>query len=194
MFLVGDPPEKRINDFLRSQENESFSYEEIGASRAGSPLVPGYVVDHNRIRLGSGGKVFAQAVDALRDWRMFELGWVEICWPNAPIEVDAAVAVLGSHYSFSSLNACRIVYTIEEKAEVSRFGFAYGTLPGHAARGEERFTVEWNRRDDSVWYDLYAFSKPNHLLAEFGKPFVRRLQRRFARDSMRAMARSVRPR
>ena len=193
MFLIGAPPEKRINDFLKSQENESFSYEEIGASRAGSPLVPGYVADHNRIQLGSGEKTFSQAVGAVQGWRMFDLGWVEVCWPNAPIEVDATVAVLGSHYGFSSLNACRIVYTVEEEGEVERFGFAYGTLPGHAAKGEERFIVEWDRRDDAVWYDLYAFSKPNHLLAEVGKPFVRRLQRRFAQDSMRVIARAIRP-
>ena len=39
----------------------------------------------------------------------------------------------------------------------SRFGFAYGTLPGHGGSGEERFLIERDR-DDGVWYDILAFS------------------------------------
>lgn len=191
MFLIGTPSREKIDDFLRSQKDEPFSYKEVGASRKGASKIDGYVVDHNRVRLGSGEEVFSRAVDALQNWRMFELGWVKICWPSVPIEVGTSVAVLGSHYGFSSLNACRIVYTVEDEDSVRRYGFAYGTLPEHAARGEERFSVEWNQRDDSVWYDVYAFSKPNHTLAKAGKPFMRGLQRRFARDSMRAMTRAV---
>ena len=152
----------------------------------------GYVVDHNRIRLGTGEEVFARAVEALHGWRMFDVGWVWIRPPDTPVEVGNTVAVLGKHYGFWSLNACRIVYLVEEvNAGVRRSGFAYGTLTEHAESGEERFTVEWNQ-DNEVWYDLYAFSKPNSILAKAGKPFARGLQRRFARDSMRAMARAVR--
>jgi uncharacterized protein (UPF0548 family) len=57
--------------------------------------------------------------------------------------------------------------------------------------GEERFTIEWRREDDSVWYDLLAFSRPRHRLARSGAPLSRRLQRRFARDSLHAMMRAV---
>lgn len=191
MFLPGRPTKKDIDDFLRSQINEPFSYGEVGATRAGSPVVPGYVVDHNRVKLGSGEEAFSRAIRALRGWRMFDLGWVEIQPPGAPVEMGETVAVLGNHYGFSSLNPCRIVYLIEDEGELRRSGFAYGTLPGHAACGEERFTVEWDRKDDSVWYDLYAFSRPNHPLAKVGKPFVRSLQRRFARDSLQVMFRAV---
>ena len=73
------------------------------------------------------------------------------------------------HLRFFSLNACRIVYTIDsggdEDGVIKRYGFAYGTLAEHAERGEERFSVEWHAEDDSVWYDLFAFSWPNHRLA-----------------------------
>jgi len=83
------------------------------------------------------------------------------------------------------------VYLIEEDdGVVRRCGFAYGTLPGHAESGEERFTVEQRRDDGSVSYDLYAFSRPNNLLTRAGYPLARRLQRRFARDSLRAMVRA----
>ena len=55
------------------------------------------------------------------------------------------------------MNACRIVYVIDEQGSSERYGFAYGTLPDHMERGEERFTVEFDTDDQTVWYDLYAF-------------------------------------
>lgn len=98
------------------------------------------------------------------------------------------IAVVVRHLGFWSLNAGRIIYVIdEERGDMSRSGFAYGTLADHAEIGEERFAVEWNRADDSVWYDLYAFSRPAQLLARLGYPISRMLQRRFARESKRAM-------
>ena len=142
-------------------------------------------------RIVEGGETFDRAVAALRAWKMFDVRWVRIFPPGAPIEAGTTVAVLARHYGLWSLNACRIVYLIEEDdGGVRRSGFAYGTLPGHAGSGEERFTVEQRRDDGSVSYDLYAFSRPNNLLARAGYPLARRLQRRFARDSLRAMVRA----
>ena len=84
------------------------------------------------------------------------------------------------------------MYLIEEDEEngLRRHGFAYGTLPEHGERGEERFTIEWDREDGSVFYDIYAFSRPKHFLARVGYPASRLLQRRFARDTKRAMVRA----
>jgi uncharacterized protein (UPF0548 family) len=192
LFLLGEPSEARIIEFVRAQREAPFSYAEVGTSREGAKEVAGYVVDHNRARLGEGEGTFDRAVAALRAWKMFDLGWIRVLPPGAPIEVGSTVGVLTRHHGFRSLNACRIVYLIdEEDGNVCRCGFAYGTLPEHGVRGEERFTVEWRRDDGSVFYDLYAFSRPNHLLAKIGHPLARRLQRRFARDSMRAMIRAV---
>ena len=75
--------------------------------------------------------------------------------------------------------------------EPARRGFAYGTLPGHAESGEERFLVEWDRSDNAVWYDIVAFSRPKHPLARLGYPLTRRTQKRFARDSVAAMRRAI---
>src|SRR6185436_6673895 len=74
-----------------------------------------------------------------------------------------------------------------EAAGIRRFGFAYGTLPDHIERGEERFLIEWDRKDDSVWYDILAFSQPRHPLVRLGAPVARLMQKRFARDSISAM-------
>jgi uncharacterized protein (UPF0548 family) len=101
------------------------------------------------------------------------------------------VAAVFTHFGFWSVNLCRVVYTIDEKGPVDRFGFAYGTLPEHAERGEERFSVEWNHHDDSVWYDILAFSQPQNIFARLGYPVSRGLQRKFVRDSKRSILMAV---
>jgi uncharacterized protein (UPF0548 family) len=122
---------------------------------------------------------------------MFNIGWLQLCWRDAPIEMGTTVAVLAHHLGFWSLNACRIVAVIDEDGDLRQYGFAYGTLPEHVERGRETFVVEWSHKDDSVWYDLWAYSKPRHFLAKLGYPITRALQKRFARDSMKAMLRAV---
>jgi uncharacterized protein (UPF0548 family) len=114
-------------------------------------------------------------------------------WPgDTPLESAQVVAVLAKVCGLWWLNACRIVYVVNEQAgDVVRFGFAYGTLPRHAESGEEQFLVEWDKRDGSVWYSILAFSRPRHWLARLGYPLVRRLQRRFGRESAEAMLRVV---
>jgi uncharacterized protein (UPF0548 family) len=100
------------------------------------------------------------------------------------------VAVLVSQLGFWSLNASRIVYVIDEDGSDKKFGFAYGTLVQHAERGEERFSVEFHSKDQSVWYDVCAFSRPN-FLARLAYPLTRAMQKRFARDSMSGMQKAV---
>jgi uncharacterized protein (UPF0548 family) len=186
LFSFREPSDEAIRQFLSSQRNLPISYKKVGASwEGGAPL--GYAVDSYRLKLGEGPEVYERAVEALRGWRQFDLGWVRLFPPDAPIEVGKTVGVLAWHYGFWSLNPARIVYLIEQTGDVERFGFGYGTLPGHAERGEERFSVEWNREDDSVHYEVFSFSRPKHSLAWLGYPFACRLQRRFARDSKRAM-------
>lgn len=191
MFFLRKPSEAAVRRFISSQENLPFSYENVGASREGA-APRGYVMDRYRVRLGEGPEAYARAVEALREWRQFELGWVRLLPSRAPIEVGETVGVLARHYGFWSLNTARIAYLFEESGAVERFGFGYGTLPGHAERGEERFGVEWNRGlDGSVYYDVFAFSRPNHPLAWPGYPFARLLQKRFRRDSTRVMVEAV---
>ena len=192
MFFFRKPSEDDARRFISSQGDLPFSYEEVGASREGAPP-KGYVVDRYRVKLGEGPEVYERAKEALRTWRQFDLGWVRLLPPGAPIEVGTTVGVLARHYGVWSLNTARVVYLIEESGGVERFGFGYGTLPGHGERGEERFLVEWRPEDSAIYYDVLAFSRPKHPLVWLGYPFVRLLQRRFSRDSKEAMARVVGP-
>jgi uncharacterized protein (UPF0548 family) len=185
MFLLSQPSDLQIDNFITAQRHSDFSYAPLGLTRD-SPLA-GYTVDHNRVRLGSGAECFQAAIKAIHQWKMFDLGWVQLHSSQTPIEKGATVAIVINHLGFWSINACGIVYVIEEQ---HRYGFAYGTLTEHAERGEERFMVEWDHEDDSVWYDLFAVSKPGPM-AKLGYPFTRHLQKRFARDSKKAMTRAT---
>ena len=190
MFLLNKPNESFIRRFLDGQKDSPFSYTEVGASRA-AVAPPRYNVDHNRILLGGGRETFSKAIEAVNNWKMFEVNWLRLCWPDAPIAAGTTVGILVRHLGFWSLNACRVVYVIEEKGAVERYGFAYGTLPAHAERGEERFSVEYHHDGGGVWYDLYAFSQPRHVLARAGYPFSRMLQKQFAGESQKAMLKAV---
>lgn len=119
---------------------------------------------------------------------MFDIPWIRLFPSSAPLCEGQDVAVLARICGVTFLNACRIVYLLDAE---ERFGFAYGTLADHAELGEERFCVERNPMDDSVWYDLYSFSRPSRLIYRAAGPYLRSLQRRFALHSLRAMQRAV---
>jgi uncharacterized protein (UPF0548 family) len=185
MYSLTKPTELEIHNLIAAQREQCFSYFEVGATQGKPPA--GYTVDHNRIQLGSGQEIFERAKAVMRQWQMFQLGWLQLCWPDTPLAVGATVGVLVRALGLWSLNICRIVYLIDEAGPIERFGFAYGTLPEHAERGEERFCLEWRHTDNTVWYDILAFSQPNQFLAKLGYPYVRYLQKCFGRDSKQAM-------
>jgi len=187
MFFLSRPNQKAIAAFLSAQQNQILSYAEVECTRQEAPK--GYVADHNRIEVGRGIDAFKRAKDAVRQWKMFDMPWVDLCWPDTSLVPGATVAVLISHLGFWSLNACKIVYLIDEHGPTEKFGFAYGTLRDHGERGEERFTVEFHS-DQTVWYDLCAFSQPRRL-ARLAYPYTRSLQKRFANDSKLAMLKAV---
>ena len=187
MLLRSQPSEELVRQFISSQRELPFSYAQVGATQSKPPL--GFNVDHNRIKLGAGKEAYARAVAALKEWKQFDLGWVTIVPRRQPLAVGTVVAVQAKVFGLWWLNAAKIVYVINEEAErVERFGFAYGTLQDHVERGEEPFMIEWRRdEDDSVWYDIYAFSRPKHPLTRIGFPLTRALQAQFVRDSMAVM-------
>jgi uncharacterized protein (UPF0548 family) len=189
MLLLRKPTTEMIQAFMEAQARLDLTYSAVGATTTNPPA--GYVVDHTRIRLGEGEKAFAAAKDALERWQQFRLGWLEASPEDTPIKEGQVVAILARSIGMWWLNACRIVVVVDEDGPVRRFGFAYGTLPDHAGSGEERFLVEWDREDDSVWYDILAFSRPRHFLARLGYPWVRRTQKKFGRESAAVMCRAV---
>ena len=179
MFYLHRPSEAEIIQHLLDQHDRPFSYRDVGASNRELPA--GFNVDHHRARLGAGESSFKRARLALTQWKMYPSPFVELCFGDRPVLPGTIIAAMINLGPIWSLNPCRVIYTLEDElpSGVRRFGFALGTLDDHAECGEERFLVEWHRGDDSVWYDILAFSYPRHILAKCLYPYGRWLQRRF---------------
>jgi len=190
MIHFSRPSEDQISTFLSQQQTLDFTYAYVGATK--EELPSGFVVDRSHCCIGQGRQTFEAAKQALVRWQHFQLGWIEPCWPSTPIDAGAVVGILAKWSGLWFINACRIVYVIDQcEAEKSQFGFAYGTLPGHAECGEERFLLVYDEKTQSVDYQILAFSRPNKWFSKVAYPLVRRQQRRFARDSLNAMQTAV---
>ncbi len=182
------PRASDLDDRLARQRPLAFSYPQVGDTAGVFPAS----YDHDRLRvlLGSGEAVFAAGCQALRAWRQFPARWTAIYPTAAPLAEGTNVLMLAHVLWLWWVNGCRIVYTIDEPSLPRRFGFAYGTLPSHVERGEERFLVEMDA-DGRVWYEIAAFSRPRHWLLKLGYPLVRRYQAKFRRESAAAMQAAV---
>lgn len=187
MFQLTRPTLEQVRAFRDQQRAHPPSYACVGWTRDGGDPPHGFTRDHNRERLGTGPAAFAAACDAIRAWHMFPPPLATIEPRGLPIVEGEVAAVVAHALGLWFLNAAQIVYVIDEPR---RFGFAYGTLPGHVESGEERFLVE-HLADDAVWYDLLAISRPRYWGARLAYPVTRHLQRAFARRSKARMAHHV---
>lgn len=188
-WSISPPSKSEVDGFLQEQVGQPFSYREVGGTQGYPPR--GYTYDDNHVRLGEGEAVFHHACAALAAWRMFPTPWTRI----TPVEIGVikpgvTVAMQANALGVWWLNACRIVYLVDQTEPVRRWGFAYGTLPAHVEQGEELFSIEqW--ADGSVWYRVQAFSRPRYWPVRMARPLARRLQRKFVRDSQAAMLQVV---
>jgi uncharacterized protein (UPF0548 family) len=165
--------------------HDGYTYAETGATRGDGPLPAGYRHLDRRERLGAGEATFTRAVDALFGWRMHRgAGLAVLAAPPAPAVGEVVVTRLGPPVLGQRI-PCRIVYVVDEPR---RRGFGYGTLPGHPARGEEAFVVEWADNDD-VYLVIRAFSRPATLLARLGGPVTGWVQNIATERYVRALRR-----
>ena len=193
MFSICRPTYRQLNEFLWKMKESPFTYPEVGRTR--EKLPDGYTVGRERVRLGEGRVAYLKAKAALREWKMFPEHFVDVIWPG-PIEVGRVVATLFHAPGFWTLNPCKIVYTIDDLCvdgtETSeRYGFAYGTVGNHLACGEEKFVVQYDHADGSVWYEVTCFSRADHWLSILAYPYLRLQQHRFRKLSGLAMQAAV---
>jgi uncharacterized protein (UPF0548 family) len=192
VFRLSAPTASELSAFVLACSARPFNYGPQGATRNEEAL-RGFDRDRWGVDLGSGHDTFARAQEAVRSFAMYPPGWTIPYRAFDRIEIGAVFVTAIRHLGFWSLNPCRIIYVVDEGAasRVARFGFAFGTVEGHAEAGEERFTVTWDRDSDGVRFEAFAFSRPEAPLARLGKPIARALQRRFHRDSTANMLRAV---
>lgn len=184
MILLHKPRPDEIQRFLDEQADCDFTYEEVGRTALYPP--DHYRILHTRQKLGTGAATFEAAKSLLEDWQQFQIGWLNT-WPAKRVIAEGEViAIVAQTLGFWWLNTCRIVYVIDEPVPKRRFGFACGTLPGHAGSGEERFLIEMDQ-DENVWYDIYSFSRPHHFLAKLGYWYMYHIQKQFGKQSAALM-------
>ncbi len=185
-IMASRPGEKDLEDLRRRLPDRPLSYEEVGAT-ARAVLPDGYHHDRISIELGRGDGIWARGQEAIRTWQAHRHAGAAIYPAAAVIDVGTEVIATLRLGLLFILAPCRVVYVT---AEPNRFGFAYGTLPGHPERGEEAFHV--TRRDDgTVRFEIVAFSRPVTALARLGAPLSRLVQNRTTRlylDGVRGYA------
>lgn len=189
MLTLRKPSQLDIARILCESENSPYSYAEVGETKGVPPK--GFRFNSHRILLGHGEQTFVRGKEAISQWRMFPTPMAQLFGNELPLEPGLTVAVLFHVGLLWSTNLCRVVYTFDEQGDIDRFGFAYGTLPEHVECGEERFEVQWLRADDSVWYEISVFARPQHPLVKLGHPYARYQQRRFRKLSGEAMQKAT---
>ena len=195
MIRLRRPSEEEIGACLGSSD-VPFSYSEVGATADFASLESlevSYDVDRNQFSLGTGRDLFERARSSLMSWRHFDIPWLELYGAKEQVSSGHVVATLTRAAAIWYLNPCRVVYTEGTSDSASDAAFAYGTLPGHVERGEERFRVHFNPITDQVTYEVVAFSRPAILLSKIGHRWVRRIQKRFVASTAEALARACRP-
>jgi uncharacterized protein (UPF0548 family) len=191
MFFKIRPTDQKIRSLRDARKELSFSYADVGATRMTPPS--GWRINHMRSLLGRGRVVHDKAVNALFSWELLTVGSLEVFATAPGVVPQADVAILSRHFGIWSVDFCRVIYVLNEEPEnggaMLRTGFGYGTLPGHAVRGEEIFSIERHLATQEVWYDIYSFSLPANPLLRLLSPFALAAQRRFARASLQKAAR-----
>lgn len=178
------PSRSKLDMILAKSESMPFSYSEVGATQKKAPK--GYDFDQNKKRIGLGFFAYKTAKQAFEDWQMFNLGWVRIYRNENSIEAGQNVVVSFRLLGLWWHNTCEIIYTIDTPRS---FGFAYGTKY-HVESGEELFLVRIDE-EQTVWYDITAFSRPKFWLTKLVYPLARKFQQRFVRQSSEQMEASV---
>lgn len=162
------------------------TYGDIGATLAG--VEPeGFRHDRHQILLGSGVGIFQRAAGGLKTWKAHSTPGFRVFPQDDEVRTGATVVVtLGA--PFLALAApCRIVRVIDE---ASRWGFAYGTLPGHPEEGEEAFVVSISPAE-TVLFEIVAFSRPGDPLVRLLGPLGRAVQKGGTNCYLRSLRRYV---
>jgi uncharacterized protein (UPF0548 family) len=180
MLRLRRPSDAQLRAVLSRAGLARPTYDEVGATR-GEPLPVGYLHVHAERMLGHGDAVFATAVAALRQWAPQRGAGLSVVADGEVVEGTTVAMAAPLPVGFA-IATCRVVYVEEDETRVA---FAYGTLPVHPERGEERFEVA--RDGDAVVFRVAAFSRPQQLLARIASPVARALQARTTTRYLDAM-------
>jgi uncharacterized protein (UPF0548 family) len=156
----------------------SLTYSEVGAT-AGT-LPDGYHHIKKSAVIGRGRRRYEEAAAAGMRWGMLRGAGLRV---EATSDIATAGADVIVH--LGPVRApCRVVYVVDEP---DRSGFAYGTLPGHAESGEERFMVRYDPATEEVLAEVVAFSRHGMWWSRLASPVTSMIQRLVTKRYLRAL-------
>jgi uncharacterized protein (UPF0548 family) len=171
---------------IEELEHAEPTYSDIGATLAGK-RPDGFHHDRYEAVLGQGADAFQRAITGLKTWKAHRLPGMRVFPDDQEIRTGATVVITLGTPIASLVVPCRIVGVIDGQ---TRWGFAYGTLPGHPEQGEESFAVSLSP-DGSVHFEIEAFSRPGDPLVRLSGPIGRGMQRGGTGAYLRALKRFV---
>jgi uncharacterized protein (UPF0548 family) len=162
------------------------TYADLGATLVGKRPEGFHHHSYERT-LGSGFDTFDRAVKGLKTWEAHRIAGVRVFPDGQEIQTGATVIVTLGTPLLALAAPCRIVSVIDGQ---NRWGFAYGTLPGHPEQGEEAFVVSI-APDETVRFEIEAFSRPGDILVRMAGPVGRGFQKGGTRNYLDALKRFV---
>lgn len=162
------------------------TYDDLGATLVGK-RPEGFHHHRYDVTLGTGVDVFDRAVAGLKNWEAHRIAGVRVFPDGQEISKGATVIVTVGTPLMALAAPCRIVGVIDGQ---NRWGFAYGTLPGHPEQGEEAFVVSI-APDETVRFEVEAFSRPGDILVRLAGPVGRGFQQGGTRNYLSALKRFV---
>ncbi len=169
---------------LAAARRAELTYDHVG-STLHPERFPGRAPRKVRRNLtGLGDHTFITAADGLRAWVPQRHLGAGIHPPLAAVAVGETLLVILALGPVEVTAPNRVVWVLDE---LDRFGFAYGTLPGHPASGEEAFMVErvdHGRLDLSVTVDATPATPAGRALA----PLVAQVQRQAVNRYLQGLA------
>ena len=175
-----------MRQMVKDLESSEPTYSDVGATLAGTPP-DGFHHDRYETALGDGPQTFQRAVAGLKGWEAHRLAGVRVFPDDQEIRTGATVVVTLGTPILALAAPCRIVSVIDGQ---TRWGFAYGTLPGHPEEGEEAFVVSMSP-DQTVRFEIEAFSRPGDPLVRLSGPIGRGIQKGGTGGYLRALKRFV---
>jgi uncharacterized protein (UPF0548 family) len=175
-----------IHRILGELADAPLSYSEVGMTLTGEQA-EGYRHDRYQAILGGGRTTFEKASGGLKTWRAHRVPGVDVL-PHGTVVRTGAMVVVTLGIPLLALAApCRVVGVLDEP---NRWGFAYGTLPGHPEQGEESFVVSIDE-DGTVTFRVTAFSRSGDRITRLLGPVGRSVQTAGTKGYLRALKRFV---
>jgi len=178
LVRLGRPSNAQLDALIARKAGLAVSYDFVGSTLHPDQW-PGRTQYTKSRDLGSGVEAFEAGVGGLRSWACHGGIDAEIYPADAPIEEGTTLLVILAVGPMRIIVPDRIVAVIDEP---DRFGFAYGTLPGHQEVGEESYLVERHgdgRVTATIAVDARAATKAARAIAPVVTVFQRAALKRY---------------